>query len=159
MTLAKGLGNGVPIGACLAAGPAAQVFHAGNHGSTFGGNPLACVAAHTTLSVITEERLLDNASRMGELIRSRLRERFAGLKQVRQIRGKGLMVGVDMDRPCASLVERGLERGMLINVTAGTVLRLLPPLIIDPDAAMQLVDGVAGLVQEFVAGTAALALD
>jgi acetylornithine/N-succinyldiaminopimelate aminotransferase len=158
MTLAKGLGNGVPIGACLAAGPAAQVFHPGNHGSTFGGNPLACVAALTTLSVIADEQLMENAVRIGELIRTRLRERLSCHAQVRQIRGKGLMVGVDLDRPCGSLVQRGLERGMLINVTADTVLRLLPPLIIQPGEARQLVDGVADLVEEFVGEPAPIAI-
>jgi len=159
MTLAKGLGNGVPIGACLAAGPAAQVFHPGNHGSTFGGNPLACVAALTTLSVIADEQLMENAVRIGELIRTRLRERLSCHAQVRQIRGKGLMVGVDLDRPCGSLVQRGLERGMLINVTADTVLRLLPPLIIQPGEARQLVDGVADLVEEFVGEPAPVAIN
>lgn len=159
MTLAKGLGNGVPIGACLAAGPAAQVFHPGNHGSTFGGNPLACVAALTTLSVIADEQLMENAVRIGELIRTRLRERLSCHAQVGQIRGKGLMVGVDLDRPCGSLVQRGLERGMLINVTADTVLRLLPPLIIQPGEARQLVDGVADLVEEFVGEPAPVAIN
>ena len=159
MTLAKGLGNGVPIGACLAAGPAAQVFHPGNHGSTFGGNPLACVAALTTLNVIADEQLMENAVRSGELIRTRLRERLSRHAQVRQIRGKGLMVGVDLDRPCGSLVQRGLERGMLINVTADTVLRLLPPLIIQPGEARQLVDGVADLVEEFVSESAPVAVN
>ena len=159
MTLAKGLGNGVPIGACLAAGPAAQVFHPGNHGSTFGGNPLACVAALTTLNVIADEHLMENAVRSGELIRARLRERLSGHAQVRQIRGKGLMVGIDLDRPCGGLVQRGLERGMLINVTADTVLRLLPPLIIQPGEARQLVDGVADLVEEFVSESAPAAVN
>src|SRR5690349_4751685 len=154
MTLAKGLGNGVPIGACLAAGAAAQVFHPGNHGSTFGGNPMACVAAHTTLSVIADERLLENAVRIGDLIRAGLRERLSGSAQVRQIRGKGLMVGVDLDRPCGSLVQLGLERGLLINVTADTVLRLLPPLVMQPDEARQLVDGVADLVKAFISESA-----
>jgi len=154
MTLAKGLGNGVPIGACLAAGAAAQVFHPGNHGSTFGGNPLACVAAHTTLSVIADDGLMENAVSIGDLIRTGLRECLSGYAQVRQIRGKGLMVGVDLDRPCGSLVQQGVERGLLINVTADTVLRLLPPLVMQPAEARQLVDGVADLVQAFITESA-----
>ena len=158
MTLAKGLGNGLPIGACLAAGAAAQVFHPGNHGSTFGGNPLACVAAHTTLSIITDERLMDNAVRIGDLIRTSLRERLGKYAQVKDIRGKGLMVGLELDRPCGSLVQTGLDRGLLINVTADTVLRLLPPLVMQPGEAKQLVNGVADLVEQFVAEPAPAAV-
>jgi acetylornithine/N-succinyldiaminopimelate aminotransferase len=158
MTLAKGLGNGVPIGACLAAGAAAQVFHPGNHGSTFGGNPLACVAAHTTLSIIADERLTDNAVRIGDLIRAGLHERLGKHAQVKEIRGKGLMVGIDLDRACNSVVQTGLDRGLLINVTADTVLRLLPPLIMQPGEARQLVDGVCGLVEEFIREPAPVAL-
>jgi acetylornithine/N-succinyldiaminopimelate aminotransferase len=151
MTLAKGLGNGIAIGACLAAGAAAKVFHPGNHGSTFGGNPLACVAAHATLSIIADERLMDNAVRIGEQIRTGLRERLSTVSHVREVRGCGLMVGVDLTRPCASLVQKGLERGVLINVTADTVLRLLPPLIMQPGEATQLIDAVSELVEQFVA--------
>jgi acetylornithine aminotransferase len=150
MTLAKGLGNGVPIGACLAAGPAAHVFKPGSHGSTFGGNPLACTAAYTTLRIIGDEGLLENATRMGEHIRSALGEHIADCDGVRQIRGKGLMVGVDLDRPCAVLVDQALERGLLINVTADTVIRLLPPLIMRPGEAQLLVDGLSDLVREYL---------
>jgi acetylornithine aminotransferase len=159
MTLAKGLGNGVPIGACLAAGAAAGVFHAGNHGSTFGGNPLACVAAQTTLDVIAEEGLLANAATIGELLRTRLRERIGHRTEIRDIRGKGLMVGVELDRPCGSLVQRGLERGLLINVTADTVLRLLPALIMRPEEALQLAEGAAELIAEFLTENAAAEVD
>jgi acetylornithine/N-succinyldiaminopimelate aminotransferase len=148
MTLAKGLGNGVPIGACLAAGAAAQVFKPGNHGATFGGNPLASTAAFTTLQIIADEELLDNAARMGELIRAGLRKRLGARPEVKEIRGKGLMVGIDLDRPCGELVTTGLARGLLINVTADTVIRLLPPLILCPPEAQQLIDGVAELVLE-----------
>ena len=129
MTVAKALGNGVPIG--------------------------TCVAEHTRLSIIADQRPLDDASRMGASTRSRLRQRLADLGQVRQIRGKELLVGIDIDRPCASLVERQLKRAILIDVTSGTVLRPLPPLIMDPDAAMQAAGGVVKLLQEFVAGTTA----
>jgi acetylornithine/N-succinyldiaminopimelate aminotransferase len=151
MTLAKGLGNGVPIGACLAAGAAAQVFKPGNHGATFGGNPLASIAALTTLQIIADEGLLDNAARMGELIRAGLRERLSTRPEVKEIRGKGLMVGIDLDRPCGEVVAAGLDRGLLINVTADTVIRLLPPLVMRGAEAQQLVDGVADLVLESLA--------
>jgi len=157
MTLAKGLGNGVPIGACLAAGPAAQTFHPGNHGSTFGGNPLACTAAHHTLKIIADDKLLDNAVRMGELIRGLLRQDLGELPGVKQIRGKGLMVGIDLDRPCGDLVGIGLKRGLLINVTADTVVRLLPPLILQPAEARELAEGVAGLIRELLAEPARIA--
>ncbi len=158
MTLAKGLANGVPIGACLAAGEAAQVFHPGNHGSTFGGNPLASTAAYTTLRIIDDDSLMQNAVRMGEYIRSGLYERLAGQTGIREIRGKGLMVGIDLDRPCGELVQAGLERGLLINVTADTVVRLLPPLILRTAEATQLIDGVAGVIREFLGEPATAAV-
>jgi acetylornithine aminotransferase len=153
-TLAKGLANGVPMGACLAAGPAAGVFKPGSHGSTFGGNPLACTAAHTTLRVIAEEGLLDNAVRIGELIRAGLSERLAGKPGVREIRGKGLMLGIELDRPCGELVELGLERGLLINVTADSVVRLLPALVMQPAEAELLIDGLAAIIRERLASSA-----
>ncbi len=151
MTLAKGLANGVPIGACLAAGAAAQLFHPGNHGSTFGGNPLASTAAYTTLRIIADENLMENAVHVGGLIRAGLSERLRGLMGVKEMRGKGLMVGIDLERPCGELVRAALARGLLINVTADSVVRLLPPLIMRADEAMQLVDGVASLIREFLA--------
>jgi acetylornithine aminotransferase len=157
MTLAKGLGNGVPIGVCVAAGTAAQVFHPGNHGSTFGGNPLACVAAHTTLDIIADEGLLENAVEIGDLIRDGLRERLSRHPHVKAIRGRGLMIGIDLDRPCGALVQVGLDRGLLINVTADTVLRLLPPLIMQPGEAQQLLHGVCELVEEMISEPAAAA--
>jgi acetylornithine aminotransferase len=151
MTLAKGLANGVPLGACLAAGAAAHVFKPGSHGSTFGGNPLACVAASATLQVIAEEGLLANAHRMGDFIRGGLRAALARQRGVRDIRGMGLMIGIELDHPCGELVERGLERGVLLNVTAERVVRLLPPLILQPAEAQLLVDTVAGLIRESAA--------
>jgi acetylornithine/N-succinyldiaminopimelate aminotransferase len=157
MTLAKGLGNGLPIGACLAAGSAATVFKPGSHGSTFGGNPLATTAAYTTLQIIAEEGLLDNATRIGDLIRTSLRERFTGYSAVKQIRGKGLMVGIELDRPCGDLVQSALGRGLLINVTADTVVRLLPPLIMQPPEAVQLIEALSGLIHDFVTESAAVA--
>jgi len=157
MTLAKGLANGVPIGACLAHGPAAQVFKPGTHGATFGGNPLATVAAYTTLRIIADDNLMENAARIGDLIRHGLRERLGSLPGVKEIRGKGLMVGIELDRPCSDLIQAGLDRGLLINVTVDTVVRLLPPLIMAPVEAQQLVDGVAQLIREFLAEPAAVA--
>ena len=152
MTLAKGLGSGVPVGACLTAGAAAGVFKPGNHGSTFGGNPLACVAALTTLNVLEEDHLLVRAAALGERIRARFAKCLAGQPGVVEIRGSGLMIGVELDRPCAALVAAGLEAGFLINVTADKVIRLLPPLVMTDAEADELVDGVATLVCRFLAG-------
>ena len=151
MTLAKGLANGVPIGACLARGAAAHVFHPGNHGATFGGNPLATTAAYTTLRIIAEEGLLENAAQIGKVIRSGLTKQLNGAAGIKEIRGQGLMVGIELERPCSELVLAALERGLLINVTVDTVVRLLPPLIMRQGEAAQLVDGVASLIQQFLA--------
>src|ERR1700687_651772 len=115
MTLAKGLGSGVPIGACLARGAAARVFKPGNHGSTFGGGPLACVAAITTLEVIEKEGLLDHAKRMGEVIQRALKQELAAVSGVTEVRGEGLMIGLELDRPCGELVRRALGSGLLID--------------------------------------------
>jgi len=150
MTLAKGLGNGVPIGACLARGTAADVFSPGKHGSTFGGNPLCCAASLATLEAIEAEGLMENASRIGGLIRAELSQRLAGEAGVKQIRGKGLMIGIELDRPCGDLVKRGLEAGLLINVTADTVVRLLPPLILRNGEAQMLVERLAELIRSFL---------
>lgn len=151
MPLAKGLGSGVPIGACLAHGAAAQVFKPGNHGTTFGGGPLVSVAALTTLSVMEEDGLLDNAAKMGEIIRNGFKQALAGIAGVRDIRGQGLMIGIELDRPCGDLVNTALENGLLINVTADTVIRLLPPLIIKPAQAEQIVEILAALIKAFLA--------
>lgn len=151
MTLAKGLGSGVPIGACLARGAAATTFTPGKHGSTFGGNPLACTAALTTLEVIEQEGLLANAAEVGAFIRRDLAERLQGVAGVREIRGQGLMIGIELDRPCADLVTRALARRLLINVTADSVVRLLPPLILKRDEAAQLTETLAELIREFLA--------
>ncbi|GAB4182508.1 MAG: aspartate aminotransferase family protein [Rhodocyclaceae bacterium] len=151
LTLAKGLGSGVPIGACLAAGPAAGVFKPGNHGSTFGGNPLACAAALATLAAIESEGLLDRAARLGEAIRGGLSEALAGLAGVVEIRGDGLMIGVELDRDCGDVVTRALERGLLVNVTAHRVIRLLPPLVFEDEHARRLVAELSVLIREFLA--------
>ena len=157
ITLAKGLGSGVPIGACLARGVAAKVFKPGNHGTTFGGGPLASVAAITTLDVIERDGLLDHAGRMGELIKSGLQRELSGVAGVREVRGMGLMLGVELDRPCGDLVKRGLAAGIVINVTADRVIRLLPPLVIQEAEARQLVSMLAPLVKAFLAETPAAA--
>ncbi|MCE1243431.1 aspartate aminotransferase family protein [Oryzomicrobium sp.] len=149
-TLAKGLGSGVPIGACLVSGKAAGLFGPGNHGSTFGGNPLACAAALTTLDCIDRDGLRDNAIKVGELIRTGLAEALAGVSGVVEIRGRGLMIGVELDRPCGELVTRGLEAGLLINVTAEKVVRLLPALVFTEDEARELVARLAPLIRTFL---------
>ena len=150
-TLAKGLGSGVPIGACMTGGRAKGLFGPGNHGSTFGGNPLACTAALTTIACIEEEGLLDNAARVGALIRQRFAEGLAGTAGLVDIRGHGLMIGVELDRPCGVLVTRALEAGLLINVTGDTVIRLLPPLNFSENEACELVDRMIPLIQAFLA--------
>lgn len=151
MSLAKGLGSGVPVGACLAAGRAAGVFQPGNHGSTFGGNPLACAAALTTLSVIDEEALLENAERIGRRICDGLRETLEGVPGVLDVRGAGLMIGIELDRPCGALVGQALEAGYLINVTADKVVRLLPSLNFSEREAAALVEGLVPLIKGFLA--------
>jgi len=150
MTLAKGLGSGVPIGACLAAGRAAGTFKPGNHGSTFGGNPLACTAGIATLDIIEQDGLLAHAEHIGQMIRDDLAAALQGVNGIRTIRGQGLMLGIELDKPCAELVGRGLDNGLLINVTADSVIRLLPPLILSRDEARQLVTGLAALIKDFL---------
>ncbi len=158
MSLAKGLGSGVPIGACLARGAAAKVFKPGNHGTTFGGGPLVSVAALTTLDVIERDGLLDNARRMGEVIKGGLERELAGVPGVVEVRGRGLMLGVELARPCGELVRRALDAGLVINVTADKVVRLLPPLVIREPEARQLVAILAPLVKSFLAEAPAAAV-
>lgn len=132
MTLAKGLGNGVPIGACLARAAVAELFTPGSHGSTFGGNPLACRVGCTVLEIIQEQGLLENAARQGEHLLARLRMELEEHPQVRAIRGKGLMIGIELASPYRDLAQRAAqEHGLLINVTRGKVIRLLPPLTLE----------------------------
>ena len=157
MPLAKGLGSGVPIGACLARGAAAGVFKPGNHGTTFGGGPLVSVAALTTLEAIESEGLLANAARQGEAIMQGLARELSGVAGVKEIRGKGLMIGVELDRPCGDLVRRGLAAGIVINVTADRVIRLLPPLVFGDAESRELVARLAPLVKAFLAEAPAAA--
>ncbi|MEW6647797.1 MAG: acetylornithine transaminase [Pseudomonadota bacterium] len=155
MTLAKGLGNGVPIGACLAHGAAAELFKPGNHGSTFGGNPLACAAGLAVLDVLEQNDLATRAENLGTRMLLGLAEVLNGNPHVVDIRGKGLMIGIELDRPCGELVKRALEQGLLINVTAERVVRLLPPLILSDAEADQIVQQVGSLVQAFLQESAA----
>ena len=151
VTLAKGLGGGVPIGACLAAGRAAGLFQPGNHGSTFGGNQLATTAALTTIAVIERDQLLANAQAVGALIRSQLAAVLAGARGVVDIRGQGLMIGIELDRACGELVTRGLAAGLLINVTADKVVRLLPPLTFSADEGRELAARLGALILDYLA--------
>lgn len=150
VTLAKGLGGGVAIGACLAKGIAAEVFKPGNHASTFGGNPLACAAAIETLNVITDEGLLDHATQLGDFMRDRLRNQLANVAGVVQVRGQGLIVGVELSVPCVELVKKALEKKLLINVTSDKVIRLLPAFVMQRDEAEQVVDITCSLIKEFL---------
>lgn len=152
MSVAKGLANGVPIGACLARGTAANVLQAGNHGSTFGGNPLACAAALATIQTLHEQKLSTRATALGARMLQGFTKKLADLAIVKEIRGKGLMLGIELTQDCRKLTALALERGLLINVTHDTVIRLLPPLILSDAEADQIVDGVSQLVGDF--GTA-----
>ncbi len=150
MTLAKGLGSGVPIGACLAHGIAAEVFKPGNHASTFGGNPLACAAALATLNILEEESLISHALKLGERMRGRLADQLTDEAGVLQIRGQGLLIGVELSVPCQALVGRALQQKLLINVTSDSVVRLLPALIMREDEADQVVDMTCKMIKEFL---------
>jgi len=148
MTLAKGLGNGMPIGACLVAGPAVGVLVAGNHGSTFGGGPLACAAANAVLDVIKEGDLCNKAAELGQYILDQFKARLTDNTHVKDIRGKGLMIGIELDQDAPHLVNAALEEHkLLINVTAGNVIRLLPPMIMTYAQADQMIDGVCALIE------------
>lgn len=150
ITLAKGLGNGVPIGACLARDAAAATLHPGNHGSTFGGNPLACAASLAVLETIQSERLAERADELGARLLTDFADALEGLPGVEEIRGRGLLIGIELDRPCGELVTRALEQGLLINVTAERVVRLLPPLVTTDDEARELVTTLSGILKVFL---------
>jgi acetylornithine/N-succinyldiaminopimelate aminotransferase len=150
MSLAKGLGSGVPIGACVAKGIAAEVFTPGKHGSTFGGNPLATTAGYATLEIIEEDGLRAHAEELGQWIHDALQAEFRNAAGVVTVRFAGLMIGIELDRPCAELVKQALEIGLLINVTADNVVRLLPPLVMTQDEAQQLIDMLVPLIKRFL---------
>ena len=151
LSLAKGLANGVPIGACLARGAAANVMQPGSHGSTFGGNPLAAAAAQAVVDTIAKQSLTARAAQLGQRLLVGFRDALESHSGVVDVRGRGLMIGIELDRPCAELVKHALERGLLINVTAGNVIRLLPPLILSDAEADELLERVNDLVLGFLA--------
>ncbi len=149
ITLAKGLGNGVPIGACLARGEAATLFQPGNHGSTFGGNPLACAAGLAVCDALEQGALVERARLLGERMLNGFRSQLAEQPFVSEIRGQGLLLGIELDRPCGILMQRALAAGLLINVTADSTVRLLPPFVLTDDEADQIVAEVSRLIIEF----------
>ncbi|MCD6077184.1 MAG: putative acetylornithine aminotransferase (acetylornithine transaminase) [Ramlibacter sp.] len=151
MPLAKGLGSGVPIGAVVAGPRAANIFQPGNHGTTFGGNPLAMRAGVETLRIMEEDGLLENASRVGAHLKGALARELGGLKGVLEIRGQGLMIGVELARPCGVLTQRAADAGLLISVTADSVIRLLPALVMTESQADEVVAILAPLVKSFLA--------
>lgn len=151
MTLAKALGNGVPIGACLARGTAAELFHPGHHGSTYGGNPLVCRAALAVMDTMQQDALDTRAAQLGEKLLQGFQTTLSALEGVTEIRGQGLLLAIELDRPCGELVKLALDAGLLINVTASQVIRLLPPLIMSDDQADQLIGELSQLVSDFLA--------
>ncbi len=151
MTLAKALGNGMPIGACLASGNAANVLQPGNHGSTFGGNPLACRVANEVINILTTEKLADRAAQLGETMFAKFTDNLSTLDGVTEIRSAGMMFAIQLDKPCAELVTLALEQHLLINVTAESVIRLLPPLIITDEQADNIVEKITKIVTQFLA--------
>ncbi len=150
MSLAKGLGSGMPIGACLAKGVASEVFVPGKHGSTFGGNPLATKVGLTTLDIIARDNLRENAQVMGDFIHTQIEKAFAGNAAIVNVRNAGLMIGIELDRPCAELVKLALANKLLINVTAEKVIRLLPPLVINKSEAQELVNRLVPVIESFL---------
>ncbi len=150
MPLAKGLGSGVPVGALVAGPKAAHILQPGNHGSTFGGNPLAMRAGIETIRIIEEDGLLENAARVGAQLRSTLEQALLGRAGVREIRGQGLMIGVELERPCGVLTQRAVDAGLLISVTADSVIRLVPPLILSSEEADEVATILLPLVFDFL---------
>ena len=149
-TLAKALGNGVPVGACLARGKAAEMMQPGSHGTTFGGNPLACRAAIAVLDSLEQEQCVANAEKLGAHMLTGFSAALADVEGVNEIRGQGLMIGIELDRPCGELVQKAVTQGLLINVTAERVVRLLPPLILTDKQADMIVEQVSNLIREFL---------
>ncbi|MFG0642982.1 aspartate aminotransferase family protein [Delftia sp. WSY_22] len=150
MTLAKGLGSGVPIGAVVAHGKAATVLQPGNHGSTFGGNPLAMRAGIETIRIMEEDGLLAHATKVGDRLKSTLQKELADVKGVVDVRGQGLIIGIELNKPCGALLGRGAEAGLLFSVTADTVVRLVPPLIMTEAEADEVVAKLKPLIVQFL---------
>jgi len=153
--LAKGLGSGVPVGACVTGSRAKGVLKPGNHGSTFGGNPLAMTAVVATLDTMREERLLDNAARVGGAIMEGLRSGLGGASGIVEVRGMGMMIGVELDEPCGELVKAGLDAGLVINVTADKVVRIMPPLVMTEAEGAEVVRRFLPLARAFLEKRAA----
>lgn len=149
MTVAKALGNGVPIGACLARDKACNLFGPGKHGSTFGGNPLVCAVGSAVIDSMKEQRLVDHAKKMGDYLMEELKTTFKKYKEVIDVRGRGLMIGVELDRPCMELVSIGLKNKLLFNVTFNKVIRLLPPIILTQPEADEIVSRLDKSLAEF----------
>ena len=154
MPLAKGLGSGVPIGAVVCGDKAAKVFGPGNHGTTFGGNPLAMRAGVETLTVMEEDGLLANAATVGAELKAALEQGLAGEAGLVEVRGHGLMIGVELDRPCGVLLTQAMEAGLLLSVTADKVIRLVPPLILTSEEAAEIAARLVPLVKAFLAAPA-----
>ena len=150
MTLAKGLGNGIPIGACLARGKASETLTPGTHGSTFGGNPLVSRAAMATIEAIELDGLIDRATFIGNAITQGLANNLKDLDSVIEIRNKGLMIGIELDRRCTPIIDLALEAGLLLNVTADKIVRLLPPLILDDEQIQLLVTTLSSVIKQFL---------
>ncbi|MDR6537476.1 aspartate aminotransferase family protein [Variovorax soli] len=150
MPLAKGLGSGVPVGAVVAGPRAANIFGPGNHGTTFGGNPLAMRAGNETIRIMEEHKLLDNAANVGAHLKGALERELGGLAGVKEIRGQGLMLGIELDRPCGVILNRACEAGLLLSVTADSVIRLVPPLILSVAEADEIVSILAPIVKTFL---------
>ncbi|HHJ39603.1 MAG: acetylornithine aminotransferase [Methylothermaceae bacteria B42] len=146
LTLAKALGNGFPIGACLVRGKAVDILKPGMHGSTFGGNPLACSAALAVIKTLEQENLISRAQQLGEQLMEGFSQSLSGLSHLQEIRGRGLMLGIELKIPCGSLVNDALKKGILINVTAEQVVRLLPPLILTDQQAKELIETLSSLI-------------
>jgi len=153
LTLAKGLGNGVPIGACLARGAAAQVFKPGSHGSTFSGNPLVCRVGLTVVEILERGKFEKRATELGARILNGLKKSLNDVAGVKEIRGKGLMLAVELDRPCKEILTLALERGLLLNVTADSVVRLLPPFILNDAEADQIISIATDCVRDFLSSS------
>lgn len=152
LTLAKALGNGIPVGACLASGKACDIFQPGNHGSTFGGNPFASYVANTVVKVMKDENLADNAAARGAQLVATLKDRLEGEEAVLDIRHLGLLIGITLNSNCSEMVNIALKNGLLINVTTDNVIRLLPPLVIDEEQINELADCLIKSIQEFIQG-------
>jgi len=154
MPLAKGLGSGVPIGAVVAGPRAAHIFQPGNHGTTFGGNPLAMRAGVETIRIMEEDGLLENAAKVGAHLAARLQRALGGKPGVREIRGQGLMIGVELDKPCGAITQRAADAGLLLSVTADSVIRLVPPLIMTEAEADEVADILLPIIETFLAESA-----